>query len=158
MSVYLMSETSANSILQEITEIPTSGKDTYKIKGHSLLQTINEINSNRRIYGMAIGERFVESANERIDKNRMLGELDHPIIHDLKDPAQLRRQMVVLWERVSHMFTKMWIESNNILGIVETTSNRNGIDLAKMAHIDQIPIGFSCRDYEIGRASCRERV
>lgn len=143
-SVCLVNECNDYSVLNEIKVIDAQ-KDTYKIRGSSLLQTINEVNSNRRIYSMAIGERFVETANEKIDKNRMLGEMDHPTITNIKDPAQLKRQMVVLYEKVCQKFTKMWIEGTNILGLVETTSNQHGIDMARMANIDGIPIGFSCR-------------
>lgn len=71
--------------------------------------------------------------------------MDHPTITNPKDPGQLKRQMVVLFDRVSHKFNKMWIEGNSILSELETTSNRNGVDLARMAYIDKIPIGFSCR-------------
>ena len=144
MSVYLINEAAPTSILNEIKTIDGS-KDTYKIRGNSVLQTINELNENRRVYTTAIAERFVETANQKIATGRMLGEQDHPEVNDLTDPKQLKRQLCVLWERVCCRYPKMWIEGNKICSIVETTSNARGIDMAKMANIDGIPIGFSCR-------------
>ena len=132
------------SILQEMN-LKDRSPDTFKITGLSRLQTIDEVNCNRRIYSTAIGERFVESANNKIKNGRMLGEMDHPTITNPKDPGQLKRQMVVLFERVSHKFNRIWMENKTILSEVETTSNRLGVDLARMAYVDKIPIGFSCR-------------
>lgn len=132
------------SLLQEMS-VKDHSNDTFKISGLSRLQTIDEVNCNRRIYSMAIGERFVESATEKIKSGRMLGEMDHPTISNPKDPGQLKRQMVVLFERVSHKFNRVWMENKTIMSELETTSNKNGIDLARMAYIDKIPIGFSCR-------------
>jgi hypothetical protein len=94
---------------------------------------------------MAICEQFVDTANQKIKKGRMLGESDHPAISNLKDPRELKRQLSVLWENVTHKFNKIWIEAKDILSIVETTSNAKGTDLARLACLDHIPIGFSCR-------------
>jgi hypothetical protein len=122
-----------------------SRAETFKICGSSRLQTIDEVNANRRIYRMAICERFVDAANEKIKGKRMIGELDHPMPTDVNEAMQLRRQVSVLWERASHIFTRMWIENKQILGITESLSNRNGIDMARVAAIDGLPVGFSCR-------------
>ena len=143
-SICAISECNSYSVLQEIKTI-NSNASTYKIRGNSLLQTLDEINGNRRVYTRAIGEIYVDTANKKIAGGRLLGEMDHPFIRNPKDPMEVKRQLIVLWEKVSHKFTKMWIEGNNICAIVETLSNRNGVDLAKMANIDEIPIGFSCR-------------
>ena len=132
------------SILQEITALNT-GTSTYKIRGNSILQTFNELNGNNRIYPTIIAEYFVECANKKIAKNRMLGEMDHPIIQHPENPNEAKRQLVVHFSESSHMFTKMWLEGNKICGLVETLSNQKGIDLARMANIDKIPIGFSLR-------------
>ena len=144
MSICVLGECNDYSILQEIKVID-SNSPTYKIRGSSLLQTLDEINGNRRVYTHAIGEIYVNSANEKINVGRLLGEMDHPYIKNPKDPNEVKRQMMVLWEKVSHKFNKMWIEGNNILGLVETLSNDNGVNLAKIANIDGVPIGFSCR-------------
>lgn len=144
MSICAINEFNDYSVLQEMHVIP-SDASTYKIRGSSILQTLDEINGNRRLYTRAIGEIYVDSANKKIGRNRLLGELDHPIIKNPKDPNEVKRQMMVLWERVSHKFNKMWIEGNNICCIVETLSNTKGTDIAKIANIDGVPIGFSCR-------------
>lgn len=144
MSICAISECNDYSVLQEMKVIPSEA-NTYKIRGSSVLQTLDEINGNRRLYTHAIGEIYVDSANKKIQHNRLLGELDHPWIKNPKDPGEVKRQMMVLWERVSHKFNRMWIEHSNILCEVETLSNNRGIDLARIANIDGVPIGFSCR-------------
>ena len=140
----LINDSTDSTPLSEI-KIADGRSDTFKITGSSRLQTIDEVNANRRIYRRAICERFIETANDKIKYKKMLGEMDHPMVADLNDGSQLRRQLNVLYEKSSHMFTRMWIEKNEILGLVESLSNRNGIDIARMAAIDGIPIGFSCR-------------
>lgn len=75
----------------------------------------------------------------------MATEMDHPFIKNPNDPSEVKRQLLVRLKDASHKFTKMWIEKNNICGLVETLSNDNGINLARMAHLDDVPIGFSCR-------------
>lgn len=144
MAVYSINEMNEYSVLQEI-KVLSPDASTYKIKGSSILQTLDEINGNRRLYTHAIGEIYVDSANQKINRGRLLGEMDHPYIKNPKDPNEVKRQMMVLWERVSHKFDKMWIEGNNICGVLETLSNTRGMDLARIANIDKVPIGFSCR-------------
>ena len=144
MSVFCINEMNDYSLLQEI-KVVSPDASTYKIKGSSILQTLDEINGNRRLYTRAIGEIYVNSGSEKIARGRLLGEMDHPYIKNPKDPNEVKRQMMVLWEKVSHKFDKMWIEGNNICCVLETLSNRNGMDLARIASIDQVPIGFSCR-------------
>ena len=139
-----LSECNDYSILQEIKTID-SNPSTYKIRGSSLLQTLNEINGNRRIYSHAIGEIYVDTANKKIGIGRLLGEQDHPWIANPNDPNEVKRQMIVLWEKVAHKFDKMWLEGDNICGLVETLSNARGMDRARIAAIDHVPMGFSCR-------------
>ena len=139
-----LSESNPYSILQEMSTVNTN-PSTYKIRGHSLLQTLDEENGNRRIYSHAIGEIYVNSANEKIKNGRLLGEMDHPFIRNPKDPSEVKRQLMVMLKECSHKFNKMWIEGNRICALVETLSNDHGIDMARMAALDGIPIGFSCR-------------
>ena len=140
----VLSECNDYSILQEIKTID-SNPSTYKIRGSSLLQTLNEVNGNRRVYSHAIGEIYVDAANKKIGIGRLLGEQDHPWIANPNDPNEVKRQMIVLWEKVSHKFDKMWLEGDNICGLVETLSNSRGMDMARIAAIDHVPMGFSCR-------------
>ena len=139
-----LSEANSYSVLQEVRALNTS-PTTYKIRGSSLLQTLDEINGNRRVYTHAIGEIYVDAANEKIKSGRLLGEMDHPYIKNPKDPAEVKRQLMVVLKECSHKFNKLWIENNTICGLVETLSNDHGINMARMAALDGIPIGFSCR-------------
>lgn len=108
MSICAISECNDYSVLQEIKCINT-GTSTYKIKGSTLLQTLDEVNGNRRVYTRAIGEQYVDAANNKIRNNRMLGEMDHPFIKNPKDPNEFKRQLMVMWEHVSHKFNKMFL-------------------------------------------------
>ena len=139
-----LDEFNEQSVLQEIKTISDS-PSTYKIRGNSLLQTLDEINGNRRVYTHAIGEIYVNAANDKIRTKRLLGEMDHPWIRNPKDPMEVKRQLQVLLKECSHKFTKMWIEGNRICALVETLSNDLGVNMARMATFDDIPIGFSCR-------------
>lgn len=132
------------TLLQE-AKVIDNGISTYKIRGNSLLQTLNEINGNRRVYNSTIGDMFVEEANKKIALRRMAGETDHPAITNPKDPIQIRRQLQVPISEWSHKFTKIWRENDNICAVVETLSNNKGINLAKLATVDDMAIGFSCR-------------
>ena len=98
MRTCIISEYDEDSVLQEI-KVEDSRAETFKISGSSRLQTIDEVNANRRIYRMAICERFVDAANDKIKNKRMLGELDHPMPTDVNEAMQLRRQVSVLWEK-----------------------------------------------------------
>ena len=139
-----LAEANDYSILQEVQAI-NSNPSTYKIKGSSLLQTLDELNGNRRVYTHAIGEIYVNTANDKIKHGRLLGEMDHPFIRNPKDPSEVKRQLMVLLKECSHKFNKLWMENNNICGLVETLSNTHGVNMARMAALDGIPIGFSCR-------------
>ena len=132
------------TILQE-AQVIDNGISTYKIRGNSLLQTLNEVNGNRRVYNSTIGNMFIQEANKKISMRKMCGETDHPAITNPKDPVQIKRQLQVPLKESSHKFTKIWREGDNICAIVETLSNDKGINLAKMATLDDIAIGFSCR-------------
>ena len=144
-SVCIMNEFQDGSILQEVEVKPLGSGGTFKIRGTSVLQTINEINNNRRRYSTALCEQFVETANKKIKQGKMLGEMDHPMVGDMKNPHEMRRQLTVTYHDASHCFPVMEIQNNKIVGIVESLSNTNGMDLARMAAYDNISIGFSCR-------------
>lgn len=139
-----LAESNDYSILQEMQAI-NNNPSTYKIRGYSLLQTLDELNGNRRVYTHAIGEIYVNTANDKIKAGRLLGEMDHPFIKNPKDPSEVKRQLIVLLKECSHKFNKVWIENNKICALVETLSNTHGVNMARMAALDSIPIGFSCR-------------
>ncbi len=143
-AVCIVNEFQNGSALQEV-EVKQLGGGTFKIRGNSVLQTINEINNNRRRYSTALCEQFVETANKKIRQGKMLGEMDHPMVGDMKNPAEMRRQLTVTYRDASHSFPHMEIQNNKIIGVVESLSNANGMDLARMAAYDNISIGFSCR-------------
>lgn len=103
-----------------------------------VLQTVGDINRNKRRYSRELMEEGVGKINERIKEGMFLGELDHPINRDAT------RQVTVLYKEASHRILDCGWEGNKLVGIVENLRTPNGIILRNLAE-DGVPVGFSFR-------------
>jgi len=133
------------SFISEVTavgsvEVLKESKDGkyHKVKFRACLQTVDEVNANRRIYPKDALSEALSSIKTKISNRTFLGELDHPIEDDQK------RQVVVLLKNASHVITKVWISGKEVLGEGETLSTPHGQILTSLIK-DRIPIGFSLR-------------
>lgn len=114
------------------------GKGSDRIRMECVLQTVGDVNKNRRRYSKELVESGLTDVREMIRENGFLGELDHPID---KDP---NRQLTVLYGDVSHVIKECGWDGNKLVATVETVRTPKGYILKNLAE-DGIPVGFSFR-------------
>lgn len=121
------------------TSIPFNIKSTKeKIRFECILQTVGDINRNRRRYSRGLVEEGIVKINERIKEGSFLGELDHPI------SSEPQRQVTVLFANASHRIIDIGWDGNKLVGTLESLRTPMGTILKNLAE-DGIPIGFSFR-------------
>jgi hypothetical protein len=130
-------------IINESSNIRSVAKKVKKLKGDKIrmecvLQTVGDINRNRRRYSKELMESGMSKVADRIEEGSFLGELDHPIT---KDPG---RQVTVLYTCASHRIMEYGWEGNRLVGVLETLRTPNGTILKNLAE-DGIPVGYSFR-------------
>ena len=79
---------------------------TLFLKG--IIQKADTKNHNGRIYPYAVLKRAVEDYQLLISERRSTGEANHP-----------SNSISVDIDRISHVVTKLWMEGNNVMGIIE---------------------------------------
>ena len=110
-----------------------------KVIAECYLQTADEVNQNRRIYPRSVLDQGMRAIQEKIDRRRFLGEMDHPISDNQV------RQTTVEYKSVSHLVREWAWEGNRIKGIVETLPYMtHGREMSGLL-ADSIPVGFSLR-------------
>lgn len=124
-----------------IVSTPTKVKPVKdKVRMEVVLQTVNEINRNRRFYSMSVLKESVDKVMDRIKEGSFLGELDHPID---SNPA---RQVTVWYKSASHKIRDLGWEGNKLVAVIETLSaTSNGRALRDLVVKDEVPVGFSYR-------------
>jgi len=127
----------------ELLETTSMGYKMPKARIRTVLQTLNEVNKNNRIYPARILERAVREITPIIKTRSLLGELDHPIVTG-NDQADAYRHFVVLYEKASHIIEDITVEGNTIYGVVETSLTDPGFKMAGLI-MDKVPVGFSLR-------------
>ena len=78
------------------------------------LQEADVQNGNGRVYPMNIMEREVKKYAQLVEDNRALGELDHP------------DSSIINLANVSHMVTKVWMESKSVMGKIKVLNTPSG--------------------------------
>lgn len=114
-----------------------------KIVFEAVLQTLDEPNKNGRVYPKEVVAEALQSVESFIKQRIFGGELDHPLPTEDEVHTQLRHITPSLKE-MSHIFTKIWIEGNKLVGRGETLSTPNG-NILKSLIQDGVRIGFSIR-------------
>lgn len=79
---------------------------TLFLKG--IIQKADTKNHNGRIYPYAVLKRAVEDYQLLISERRSTGEANHP-----------SNSISVDIDRISHVVTKLWMEGNDVIGIIE---------------------------------------
>ena len=122
------------------TTIPSKKKliKDGRIRMECVLQTVGDVNRNKRRYSKELIESGLSQIHERIQEGGFLGELDHPID---RDP---HRQMTVLYKDASHRILEYGWDGNKLVATLESLRSPNGQILSNFAQ-DGIPIGFSFR-------------
>lgn len=130
-------------IINEFANIRSIPKKVKKLKGDKIrmecvLQTVGDVNRNRRRYSKELMESGMSKVADRIREGSFLGELDHPLT---KDPG---RQVTVLYKNASHRIMEYGWDGNKLVGVLETLRTPNGKILKNLAE-DGIPVGYSFR-------------
>lgn len=131
---YLINETeNIRSVPQKVQAI---GDENIRME--CVLQTVGDINRNKRRYSRNLIESGMEKVDDRIKDGSFLGELDHPVS---KEPG---RQVTVLYKEASHRIVEYGWDGNKLVGVLETLRTPNGKILKALAE-DGVPIGYSFR-------------
>lgn len=123
--------------MPEVLKESREGKN-HKVKFRACLQTVDEVNSNKRLYKKEDLMEALSNVSDKIKKRMFLGELDHPTEDDQK------RQVVVLLKNASHLVTRVETSGREIIGTCETLTTPSGQILTSLIK-DKVPIGFSLR-------------
>jgi hypothetical protein len=118
-------------IIQEDSKVGCANSKNIRIEG-PFLQAESE-NKNKRRYTKDLLEREIKRFNEeKISKNRALGELDHPPTPQIN------------LDRVSHKIEKLVMEGNLGMGSAKLLDTPMG-KIAKTLVIEGIILGISTR-------------
>lgn len=127
----------------ELLETSMNGFKMPVAKIRTVLQTLDDVNKNRRIYPKALFERSLKDVIPLLESGAWVGELDHPLITG-NDQVDSLRHFLVLYDRTSHKFNKVFIDGTTVMGEVETTLTECGFNMAGLI-MSKVPVGFSLR-------------
>lgn len=117
----------------------------HKVIFEARLQTLGEVNQNRRYYSVPIGESIVEQLTPKAVSRNLLMEVDHPIPDSTDPNVMKRRASIVEISNCGALIRNIKKRDNEIIGEIETLSGFKGPDLAKLIVDDGVDIGFSLR-------------
>lgn len=121
------------------------------------IQSVDEINQNKRLYERTVLEEGMQSCRPRMQTRSFFSELDHPIPTG-NDQVDGIRQTTVALEKVSHIVRSYDFKGNLLVGEMETTRTPNGRILLGLLR-DKAGVGFSMRGLaELERFSDYSRV
>jgi hypothetical protein len=126
-------------ILQEAKIVKV---DPQKAIFRMTLQTVDEVNQNKRLYPKKVLAEGMENAKERI-KRKLGGEMDHPLVSG-NEQYDGMRQTTVLLKEVSHYIRDYEFQGNKLIGECETARTYHGKNLLGML-IDKMIFGMSMR-------------
>jgi len=116
-----------------------SGKAIFRM----VLQTIDEVNQNHRLYPGKVMKNAMSECEGRMKRKSFYGEMDHPIPKGQDSFDQIRQTQVSL-ERVSHYIRSYDFKGNQLLGEIETASTPKGQILFGLLK-DKSGVGMSMR-------------
>lgn len=107
------------------------------------IQTVDEINQNRRLYPSGVLKEGMGNCDGRMKRRAFYSELDHPWPGPTERYDGIRQTTVSL-EKVSHILRDYEFRNNHLIGEMETTSTPNGQILFGLLR-DKTGVGFSMR-------------
>lgn len=116
-----------------------------KIVFKTKLQTANEVNQNNRLYSKEVCGTIVENLRPKADSRSLFQEIDHPFISSSSPDVQKRRAAVIQLSNCGSLIREIYVDGNDIIGVVETLSGFRGPDLYNLIAHDKADIGFSVR-------------
>ncbi len=117
----------------------TPGKATFR----NVIQTVDEINQNKRLYPKTVLESGMQGTVDRMRRRALMSELDHPFPQGNQAFDQVRQTTVSLKE-VSHIIKNYDFKGNHLVAEMETTNTPNGAILLGLLK-DKVGLGFSMR-------------
>jgi hypothetical protein len=130
--------------LQILQETKTeSGIDKVKFKVP--LQDAEIVNGNRRFYSKQTCENIVNGLKPMAKNRCLFQEIDHPMTGTNDQESIKKRAIVVELKNCGSLVSDIFMEGNNVYGIVETLSGFRGPDLRDLIVKDKANIGFSLR-------------
>lgn len=98
------------------------GQGKSKAIFRSRFQTLNEQNSNRRIYDTLIGNMIYEQLSPKARNRSLLAEVDHPMF-GTTDPNLLKKRATITEiQNAGALIRDLQVRNNEICGIMETLS------------------------------------
>jgi hypothetical protein len=122
------------------------GNPAYRVKFKARLQTADVPNNNKRIYPAETLTEVYNQLKPKVDKGKLLGELDHPQVQTSDRNGQLKRSSTILLQNACVHFLDMFWDGKNIDCIAQTTTNRAGLDAYAFIK-DGVTVGFSLRAF-----------
>jgi len=117
----------------------TPGKAIFR----NVIQTVDEINQNKRLYPKTVLESGMQGTVDRMKRRALMSELDHPFPQGNQSFDQVRQTTVSLKE-VSHIIKNYDFKGNHLVAEMETTKTPNGAILLGLLR-DKVGLGFSMR-------------
>lgn len=128
-----------NAIYQEANVVKSNPtKAIYRM----VLQTVDEINQNRRLYPKKVLSEAMVNNLDRIKNRQFVGEFDHPFPSGNNEVDAVRQSTVSLKE-ISHLIRDYEFEGNRLVGELETTGPYGGQLLTLLR--DHVGVGVSMR-------------
>jgi hypothetical protein len=118
---------------------------TNKIVFKTVLQTIDEVNQNKRYYSSKVGNQIVEELKPKATSRSLFQEIDHPFTAGSDQEVQKRRSANIELKNCGSLIREIYRDGNNIIGEVESLSGFRGPDLYNLIKHDKANIGFSVR-------------
>lgn len=116
-----------------------------KLYFKSVLQTLEEVNHNKRYYSKEIGSKIIEQLRPIAKSRNLYQEIDHPFLNTSDSNLQLTRSANIEIKNSGSLITDIYLDGNNIIGEIETLSGFKGPDLHNLIKYDKANIGFSVR-------------
>lgn len=116
-------------------------KVTFKVP----LQDAEKVNGNRRFYSKETCSNIVDGLKPMAKNRCLFQEVDHPMISSNEQESIKKRACVVELKNCGSLISDIFMEGNEVYGIVETLSGFRGPDLRDLIVKDKANIGFSLR-------------
>jgi hypothetical protein len=135
----------SNFIIEQaiFQEADTVKIDPKKAVFRMVMQTVDEVNQNKRIYPRRVLSEAMDQCSSRMKRRAFFGELDHPCPQG-NDEFDTIRQTTVMLKEVSHIIRDYEFRGNKVIGEIETTSTPNGQILLGLLR-DHAGVGLSMR-------------
>jgi hypothetical protein len=95
---------------------------TNKVVFKTVLQTIDEVNQNKRYYSEKVGNHIIEELKPKATARSLFQEIDHPFTAGSDADVQKRRSANIELKNCGSLIREIYRDGSNIIGEVETLS------------------------------------